>query len=507
LKSTLEFDLPLALMRERLANSDLLPKSYARYGAVVADALQFFLQRLSSVRLRQIFAQQIRFGPTVGTAERIVALLGHSPALHKLGQVIARDRRLTRAFRHQLQQLESLAPKTSIGWITQRLDSECKNWRKAGIKLEPHPLAEGSVAVIVPFTWGTTSPRQGVFKLLKPGVERRLEEDLAILSWLAGFLDERCDYYGLRALDYQDTFETIRELLLHEVRFEQEQRNLAEAARVYSQTEPVVVPALLPFCSAGLTAMERLRGHRFPIGDGFANEISHKVSAWVLVQALVAQPIFSADEAALFHADPHGGNLLFMPGDRVGILDWSLTGRLTRAQRSTMVQLILAAIALDPARMDWAVQQLAQRRPNQSEVANVLRSGLRELRWGTFPGIHWFTRLLDQLTLRAGVRFNPNLLLFRKSLFTLEGILADLTREGENSAQAVLNAGVTATFLKHWLSEWPGRFLAPINEKSATMHLSTADLLALIWSGAATFARKWNQDVADFLSWLRSQCA
>jgi ubiquinone biosynthesis protein len=496
-----EFEFPLSVVRERIANSDLVPGCYARYRAVVADTLEFFLQRLSSARLRQILVEQMHLAPAVSTAERVVALLGHSPVLHKLGQVIARDRRLTKGFRHQLQKLESLVPKTSIASATRQIDSQCRNWKKAGIRLEPQPLAEGSVAVVIPFAWvnGSTNVRQGVFKVLKAGVRSRLEEDLEILSLLATFFDERCDDYGLPVLDYQDTFETIRQLLRHEVRFEQEQQNLAEAAKAYSRTESVVIPALLPFCSAGLTAMERLRGHRIPAGTAGDEKSFPRASARTIVEALVAQPIFSPGEAALFHADPHGGNLLFMPGSRVGILDWSLTGRLPRDQRFLLVQLILAAWVLDIWRMEWAVRRLAQKIPHQACLSKVLRSGLRELRWGTFPGLTWLTRLLDELTLRVGLRFSPDLLLFRKSLLTLEGLLADLLGEDSGSPQTFLDIVVTGTFLNHWLKEWPARFLMPMNATSATTHISTADLLALAWSSAGTFARWWSQGAVEWL--------
>lgn len=268
---------------------------------------------------------------------------------------------------------------------------------------------------------------------------------------------------------------------------------LYQAASLYSSTKSIVIPALLPFCSARLTAMERLRGVHLPITGAISQRISANVSSQVLVEALVAHPIFSPELAALFHADPHGGNLLFMPGGRVGVLDWSLTGRLPREQRSDIIQLMLAAATLDLQRMGWAVQRLAQGPANQAQLREVLCASLRQLRWGGFPGLTWVTRLLDQLALRAGVRLTPNLVLFRKSLLTLEGVLADLSGWKEGLAQATMDAVPAAAFLKHWLNEWPDRFWTPFRTKSPRTHLSTADLLALTCSGLGTAARSWGQ--------------
>ena len=125
---------------------------------------------------------------------------------------------------------------------------------------------------------------------------------------------------------------------------------------------------------------------------------------------------------------------------------------------------------------------------------------LRELRWGAFPGLSWLTRLLDGLALWAGVQFDANLLLFRKALLTLEGVVADLSHSDKKGSQAVLDAVVTSSFLDRLLTEWPKRFWAPFDSKSCTTHLSNADLLSLAWSGTAAFTRRWSELSFDFFA-------
>ena len=490
MKGAPTFDLALSILREAIMTADLLPAAYAHYRPLLADGLCMFLRHLSARRLHSIFAEQNRLPPASAVPARIVALLRHSPALHKLGQVVAHDRRLNLEFRKRLQELESTEPRTPVATMQRLFAGELKAWKKAGIELGPEVLAEGSVAVIVPFTWRESATRgrhEGVFKLLKPGVEKLLEEDLASLGRLGDFLDDDCRRYHLPELDYRDTFDTVRELLLHEVRLDEEQRHLAEATEFYAPANSVVVPALLPFCSARMTAMQRLHGQK--ISDpGLPRTLSRPGLARTAAEALIAQPLFGSRPAALFHADPHAGNLLATADGRLGILDWSLTGRLRKGERTDLMQLMLGTLSWDVEKMARAVMSLAQKPPDEAAVASVLHSSLGELRQGSFPGVAWLTRLLDALAVRAQVRFGSDLLLFRKSLLTLEGVLADLMQT-EAAGCAVFDEAVMRTFVERWGAEWLERFRAPFSSRHFGTHVSNADLFWFLWSRPMALTR------------------
>src|SRR5436190_9971111 len=84
----------------------LLPDAYARYRRPIAEGLRLFLSRLPGPDVAQILSDQAAL-PAGATAEaRLVALAERCPALHKLGQILARDRRLTLDLRRHLQRLE-----------------------------------------------------------------------------------------------------------------------------------------------------------------------------------------------------------------------------------------------------------------------------------------------------------------------------------------------------------------------------------------------------------------
>jgi ubiquinone biosynthesis protein len=132
---------------------------------------------------------------------------------------------------------------------------------RLGVTLTPHALAEASVAVVIPVREKGSVGRDGVFKILKPGIEERLEQELALIERVGAYLDEKCEELGIPRLDYQETFEALADKLRQEVRLDLEQRHLAIAHSHLSEPR-VQSPALFDFCSPRVTAMERMCGQK-----------------------------------------------------------------------------------------------------------------------------------------------------------------------------------------------------------------------------------------------------
>src|SRR5262249_19253755 len=153
-------------------------------------------------------------------------------------------------------------------------------------------------------------------------------------------LDERCAAFGIPPLDYREAFDQVREKLGTEVNLEAEQRHLRLARATYAQEPEVLIPQLFPFCTGRVTAMERVEGHKVTEPGAHAPADRRRL-AELIVEALIAGPIWSPAPVATFHADPHAGNLFVTPDRRLAILDWSLTGSLGEAERVAMTQLAL----------------------------------------------------------------------------------------------------------------------------------------------------------------------
>jgi ubiquinone biosynthesis protein len=179
------------------------------------------------------------------------------------------------------------------------------------------------------------------------------------------------------------------------------------------------------------------------------------------VEALIADPILSDEEDAVFHADPHAGNLLYdEANNELIVLDWALTGRLSREDRRELARLMVMMTFRDSAGVRAAVHALSRSETGAREgTAEIVNKGVDKF-FNDLPhvcslGAIDAMRLLDQIGFE-GVRFPGSLVLIRKVLFTLDGVLRDVAGEDVR-----LDAVVARDFAGRWLKQmgWlPGPF-------------------------------------------------
>ncbi len=458
----------------------LVPPQLEHYRPAVVDGLTYFLENLSPDRTLAILADQAALPADAGVERRLVAIARHCPALHKLGQVLARDRRLPPEFRVLLQSLESMTPKAGLAGIRAELRRQLGPLEALGVRLDGPPLAEASVSVVVPFR-GPDGER-GVFKVLKPGIEDKLGEELRLLQGVGALLDERCRRYGLPEIAYEDSFAQVRTLLANEVRLDTEQAHLRAARTAYAGMRSVLVPEVYPFSTPRVTAMERVDGRKVTDMDrGGPRE--RRALAALIAEALLARPMWSLGEVTRFHADPHAGNLFATDDGRLAILDWSLVGTLGKADQVRLSQVLVGAASLDRERVARAVTELAGGAVNADALRGVVDDSLARLRGHLWPSLEWLQGLMDGAVMRARARFAGDLMAYRKVLQTLKGVIADVSED------CCPDTVLASSFLKRLAVEWGFRALVPPFSRHFTTHLSNMDLARLYVSLPLVAAR------------------
>jgi ubiquinone biosynthesis protein len=304
------------------------------------------------------------------------------------------------------------------------------------------------------------------------------------LRGLAQYFGDRKHSYGFAGQVIPDTFKKVRRLLRHEVNFVREQKTLLEARNLYRSMKGVRVPRLIqPLCTSRITALSEERGIKVTNAAVRLPAARRKKVAEQLIEALIAVPLLAAQEDAIFHGDPHAGNLLY--DNRSGeltIIDWALRERLSRDQRRHLALLFLMVSLRDPVGTCNEVLALSQQHIRIASakgrvVEDLVRRFIDELPVVRLPSGADAMILLERAAIR-GIKFPGPLIMLSKVMFTLDGILQDVGGSG---------SGMGFTIARHVAQHW----IANRNEFRSP--LMTKDWIILQCSALLYTSRLWLQ--------------
>ena len=442
----------------------LVPEAHREWRPLVRDAFAFLFSRLSDRRLAAKIAEQMELPLDTSPERRLIRLISKMPGLQKLGQVLARNPRLAPALQKALCELENGMSDVTVeeirAIVIEQLGSRLDIY---SVEMATSIFKEGSASAILQFTCRSpeNERERGAFKVLKPYVPECFAEDMTLLQQLGEFLADTDRDYGFAVRDLKEMVAEVRMLLEHELDFAREQATLREAHRMYRGSFGIRVPRLIqPLCTVRITAMTAENGVK--VTDAFRRSpIRRERIAAQIVEGLIGVPLFSRAEMAVFHADPHAGNLLYdEPNRELVILDWALADRLSLQARRHLVMLAVMTILRNPGAVSEAIHALSRRDRRGRLTPKRLIDDRVNRFFAKFPtdrstGVLDAMRLLDEIALE-GVRFPAALFMFRKILFTLDGVLHDVAGPGVR-----IDYLMAQEFLTRWVASF-GTFHAPL---------------------------------------------
>lgn len=414
----------------------LIPATSANWRALVEDAMQFVVERLPEERLAPKLVEQLELPSNTPPEKRLLLLIAKVPGLQKLGQVLARNRALEPRLRNALAKLENGIRDMKADAVRAIVAAQLQQRLVPNqVRLAARLRSEATVSAVLPFTWKITQRmrrERGVFKVLKPHIPAYFAEDMRLLQGLAEYLKRNHRRYGVGARGLADMFREVRLLLKHEVEFAGEQRRLRQAAFTYGALNGIRVPRVIPqLCTPIVTAMTDERGAKITQAVRKLSASQRRRVAERAIDAVIATPLFAGPGDAMFHADPHAGNLMYdKTTGEVVLLDWALAGTLTPEQRRRLITLFLMVLLRDSTGIFDSVQGLSLRpAPRNSRTAREIRRTIDEflaaIPVSRMPDSMDAMRLLQRLAFET-VRLPGSLMLLRKVMFTLEAIVYDI---------------------------------------------------------------------------------
>jgi ubiquinone biosynthesis protein len=281
------------------------------------------------------------------------------PTFVKLGQLLStRSDLIPPSLQRELSTLRDRAPAIPRGTLMAELEQSIgPSGRDFFVEFETVPVACASVAQVHRAV--LADGRRVAVKVRRPGVLSDIGVDVALLRAFSRvlLLSRRTHEYDPRRL--VDEFAT---LLLEEIDFTLEARNVEAIGRTFANDNIVTVPSVVEEVSGeSILTMDWVEG--IPLTDGGALDAAD-IDRAGLARAIIhayATMIFRSDR---FQADPHPGNLIAMSGGGLGLVDFGEVGSVAPSTRAALMSLLTAVLGRNSDALADAV--LSFSRPTRS---------------------------------------------------------------------------------------------------------------------------------------------
>jgi len=238
---------------------------------------------------------------------------------------------------------------------------------------DPIPLAAASMAQVYRATLKDGTPV--VIKIRRPGIENVIKADLRILEHVAKLLDSEMP--DARRYDPVHIVTQFGRSLNRELDLAKEARNIDQFARHFADEPLVKIPRVYwEFSNARVNVQEEIIGV-----SGVAQDklLAAGLDARLLAARGADLVLRMVLEHGYFHADPHPGNMIFLAGNRIGMIDFGMVGMLTHARRNQIVDLLHALTSKDEQALlqvliDWSGDSVLDEDRLAYDVAELMQS-------------------------------------------------------------------------------------------------------------------------------------
>lgn len=404
-------------------------------------------------RLKQLITTATRFGveallkqwglaallprsksaPAIPLPERVVAALEQlGPVYVKLGQILAtRGDILQEEWMQALQKLHQQAEPLPFADILPLLEAALPA-PVADIfqQVDEAPLAAASIAQVHRAVLVTGE--DVVVKIQRPAIKPLIETDLNLLRKLARFGARHSE--TLAHFQPDAILAQLQEAMVAELNFLHEAQNTEAVAENFTHKPHIVFPTIFrEYSSPTVLVQSFLAGHA-----------PHNAAQ---LEALGLNPILLAERGTdailqmvfrdgLFHGDPHPGNLLCMEGNRIGFIDFGMTGRISPRRKGELLQFLNSIISEQP---DNLVQVMLQWNHGAEVDMPALRhdASMYVAKYH-HPPLHFGKASMDFMALarRHRILLPTDTTILFKCLMTAERIALTLNPQTDALAQA-----------------------------------------------------------------------
>lgn len=351
------------------------------------------------------------------------------PTFIKLGQVLAtRVDLFPPHWIAELEKLQSSAPALAFEEMLpqMRLALDGRDPLEVFDNLNTTPRASASIAQV--YDANLKDGTAVVIKVRRPGISTKIEADLRIMAHIARLVE--AEFTESRRYQPRQVVQQFAKSMRRELDLAAEARNIQRFGEKFAEDETVFIPRVFwDYIGNTMNVQERIEG--IP-GNQLLQADAAGLDRVVLADRGANAVLRMILIHGHFHADPHPGNVFYLSGNRVALVDFGMTGMLTHDRRNQIADLLLAIISKDELSllnvlMDWTGDSVVNEEKLASDVIEFIFN---------YSSVHLkdisFGQLLNELT--AMIREHhlvlpSDLTLLFKTMITLEGLGRQLNPE------------------------------------------------------------------------------
>ncbi len=266
------------------------------------------------------------------------------PTFVKLGQILAgRADLFPPEFIAEFEKLHSQVPPVPLALLRPQLVEDLGDQPEMVFaRFDPEPMAAASIAQVhrAQLKDGT----EVIVKIRRPGIADTIAADLRLLARLAAVAE--AEIPALRPYRPQQLVRELARSLKRELDLASECRNAERIAANMASLPWIVVPRVHWAHTHERVNVQDLivgvPGHHLEQldNDGYDRTLLAQRGAQAVLKMIV--------QDGVFHADPHPGNVFYLPDNRIAFIDFGMVGRLSARRREELLSLLLGLVERQP---------------------------------------------------------------------------------------------------------------------------------------------------------------
>ncbi|HEY7987322.1 MAG TPA: AarF/UbiB family protein [Methylophilaceae bacterium] len=289
--------------------------------------------------------------------------------------------------------------------------------------LQTEPVAAASIAQVHLAELQDGTPV--VLKIRRPNIRSRIDADLRLLSHLGRLVESEMP--ETRRFQIGKIIGQFAKSLRKELDLSAEGKNTERFSNNFAADADIVFAKIYwEHTSEQLLVMERIIG--VP-GNEMARATSTGLDRSVLAKLGANAILKMVLIDGFFHADPHPGNVFYLPENRLAIIDCGMVGRITMQRRNEIADLLAALVSRDyDTLLGILISWSGDVQVNEAKLEADIDEFLFNYENAPLGKIN-FGDMLNDLT--SVMRENhlsvpPDLAMLFKALITLEGLGREL---------------------------------------------------------------------------------